>query len=99
MKKFSDFGIKIESSGFSGDKIKMDKVLNRSIVVHDYKVADSKFKEKHPKCLYLQISMNGIKFILFSGSKILIETIEKVPKEGFPFSTVIIKENEHFEFS
>jgi hypothetical protein len=36
MHQFKDFGIKPKLQCFVGDKIKMNKVLNREIVVHDF---------------------------------------------------------------
>lgn len=38
MNSFSQFNIKAPEKGFEGDKIKMSKVLNREIVIHDFKI-------------------------------------------------------------
>lgn len=101
MNKFSQFNIKNTIKGFEGDKIKMSKVLNREIVVHHFKIEDSKvFKEKGTgKCLQLQISLNGNKHVIFTSSSGLIEVIKQVPENGFPFITTIIEENERFKFT
>lgn len=101
MNSFSQFNIKITSQAFEGDKIKMSKILNREIVVHHFKLEDSKvFKEKGSgKCLYLQISFNQQKHIVFTGSSWLIETIQQVPETGFPFTTTIVEENERYLFT
>lgn len=32
-------------------------------------------------------------------SRYLIQMIEEVPKGGFPFKTIIVKENENYEFT
>lgn len=96
MKKFKDFGIKPEIQSFIGDKIKMERILNREIVVFDYKIEDSKF---HGKRLDMQIGIGETKHVVFTGSTILISVIQKVPKEDFPFTTTIVRENEHFEFT
>ena len=101
MKNFSQFNIQSEKKEFEGDKIKMSKILNREIVVHHFKLEDSKiFKEKGSgKCLYLQISFNNVKYIVFTGSGRLIEVIQQIPDDGFPFLTTIIEENECYKFS
>lgn len=100
MKKFSELGIKLESQGFIGEKIRIDKVQNRQISIHDFKIRDSKFKDKgNGKCLYMQIEIDGIKRVLFTGSGALMELIEKIDKADFPFTATIIKENDRFEFS
>jgi hypothetical protein len=46
-----------------------------------------------------QIESDGSKRVLFSGSSYLMDMIQKVPKEGFPFTTTIVKNNEHLEFT
>ena len=101
MKNFSQFNIQQTAKGFEGDKIKMSKILNREIVVHHFKIEDSKvFKEKGSgKCLHLQISFNNEKHIIFTSSSGLIEVIQKIPENGFPFTTTIIEENDRFLFS
>jgi hypothetical protein len=43
--------------------------------------------------------MDGEKRVVFTGSTILIDTIKQVPKEKFPFETIIVKENEYYEFT
>jgi len=101
MNTFSQFNIKIESQAFEGDKIKMSKILNREIVVHHFKIEDSKvFKERGSgKCLCLQISFDNRKHIVFIGATGLIEVIQKVPETGFPFTTTIVEENERYLFT
>jgi len=101
MNSFSQFNIATASKNFEGDKIKMSKILNREIVVHAFKIEESKvFKERGTgKCLHLQISFNNEKHIVFTGSSGLIEVIEQVPASGFPFTTTIKQENERFLFT
>jgi hypothetical protein len=79
----------------------MSKILNREIVVHAFKIEDSKvFKEKGSgKCLQLQISFNNEKYVVFTGASGLIEVIQQIPANGFPFTTTIAQENERFIFT
>jgi hypothetical protein len=101
MKKFSQFKIEVTSKCFVGDKIKMAKILNREIIVHDFKLGDSKiFLDRGTgKCLQLQISVNEEKHILFTSSIGLIEAIQQVPADDFPFTATIIEENDRFKFT
>lgn len=103
MNTFSQFNIKVESQAFEGDKIKMSKILNREIVVHHFKLEDSKvkaFQDKGTgKCLHLQISINNQKHVVFTSSTGLIEVIQKVPDTGFPFTTTIVEENDRYNFT
>lgn len=100
MHSFKDFGIKPQVKCFEGDKIKIDRILNKQILVEEYKIDESKFKDKGTgKLLTLQIFTDNSKRVLFTGSSTLIEMIQKVPKDKFPFMTTIVKENERFEFT
>jgi len=101
MKSFEQFNIKLTTKGFEGDKIKMSKILNKVIIVYYYKIEDSKvYKDRGTcKCLQLQISINEIKHIIFTSSSGLIEMIQQVPEDGFPFETTIVQDNDRFKFT
>ncbi len=99
MNCFKEFGIKVSSKGFEGDKIKIDRVMNKQIVVEYFKIESSKYEKGNGKCLCLQIIIDNTKRVVFSGSSSLMEMIEKVPGNGFPFTTTIVKENERFQFT
>ncbi len=100
MKTFKDFNLKPLSNVFVGDKVKIMKVLNKTIIIHAYKTDPSQYpKNKGGKVMTLQIENNGAKGIIFTGSEYLMQQIKQVPEDGFPFETTIIKNGEHFEFS
>ncbi|AOW08727.1 hypothetical protein [Flavobacterium gilvum] len=98
MNNFKDFKIKAELSTFTGDKIKVDRLLNAEISVLAYKIEDSKVKQG-TKLLILQLEKSGTKHVLFTGSTILMQMIKQVPEDKFPFKTTIVKESEHLEFT
>jgi hypothetical protein len=97
MHNFKDFGIKIEAKGFIGDKISIDRLLNKPITVITYKIEKSKFKTT--ECLHLQLEVDNQKRVMFIGSSNLIKMIEQVPKDKFPFNTMIVKEGFTFQFT
>lgn len=97
MKTFSDFNIQIAQNTFTGDKIKISKILNVPIVVHAHKLEKSKHFTND--CLHLQIEVNKEKRVCFSGSTKLIEQIQQVPSQGYPFATTIISDNEMYIFT
>lgn len=99
IKKFKDLGIQPVSAGFEGEKIRIDRILNREIVIYDFKIVTSKYPDKGEMCLHLQIAIDDKKHIVFSGSKVLQSLIEQVDKKDFPFETTIIKDNQRFEFT
>lgn len=98
MNNFKNFGIKATSTAFTGDKIKINKILNIEIEVIQYKIENSKVKEG-TQLLTIQFKKNNQTHIAFTGSKVLIEQIKQVPKENFPFITTISNINEYYEFT
>jgi len=100
-KQFKDFGIKSESKSFVGNKIELFKVLNEEITVHEFKIKDSKYDKENAagKCLHLQIEYNGEKRVLFTGSVVMMDMIQQVEKDDFPFTTKITKDNGRYLFT
>jgi|SRR5690554_5519198 len=98
MNNFKNFNIKPNLSTFTGDKIKINKVLNTEIIIHKYKIEDSKAKPG-TKMMTLQIERNQEKNIIFTGSRVLMDMIQQIPETGFPFKTTIVRESEHLEFT
>lgn len=92
---FSELGITAQGSGFVGNRIDITEILNQEIIVHDFKIGPSKFpKPNRPDRMDLQIEIDNVKRITWSGSGPLIEMIQKVPKGSFPFKTTIKKEKD-----
>lgn len=97
MKQFSDFAEEVNT--LVGDKIKIEEVLGKSIMVIGYKIGDSKYaKTEDDKVLTLQFKLDNENRILFSGSKVLLEQCEKYKSE-MPFMTKIEKNNKFYTFS
>lgn len=100
LKKFKDLGISAPVAALEGDKIGIDRILNRVIVVHSFRVEPSKFPEKgYTTCLYLQIAIGEIKYVVFTSSKILQNMISGVAADDFPFEATIERKNGRLEFS
>lgn len=97
MNRFKEFNIKPNISAFVGEKVRINKILNTEIIVHDFKIKDSE-KKPGTKYLTLQISRKEEKEVVFTGSKTLMDMIDQVPKEKFPFTTTIIQEDQMFQF-
>lgn len=100
MHSFNEFGIKPKQQTFEGEKIKIERILNKVIIVDAFKIDESKFKDKgNGKLLTIQIIVDNNKRVLFTGSINLMDMIQEVPKDKFPFQATIIKENERYEFT
>ena len=98
MNKFSDFNVSVDLP-MSGEKIKISKILNRKIIVNDYRLNDSKYsKNKSGQCLTLQIVFEGVKRVVFTGSDVLIRQITQVNRDCLPFECEIMQEGDHYEF-
>ncbi|NJE06874.1 hypothetical protein E3E36_12170, partial [Thermococcus sp. M36] len=79
--------------------IKIDRVLNKQITVEAYKIEQSKFEKGNGKRLDMQITVDGTKRLLFTGSINLMDMIQQVPSDKFPFTTTIVRENERLIFT
>lgn len=93
--RFSDFAE--ETKSFEGDKKKIDEILNQEILVVDFKVKDSKH-HRDSQYVTLQFKIDADSFIMFSGSKVLAEQLEKY-KDNIPFYAVIKKIDKYYTFS
>ncbi|MGQ0738264.1 MAG: hypothetical protein ACT4OJ_04320 [Bacteroidota bacterium] len=100
MNAFKDLGVKMAPQGFTGNKIDMDDLLNKEIVLLDYKITDSKYQGKGSgKCLHLWVQVEGKKRVAFNGATGLMNTLDQIDKSKFPFTTVIKRENKRYEFT
>ncbi|QGK72821.1 hypothetical protein [Flavobacterium sp. SLB02] len=97
MKNFKDFNIQPVIENFVGDKIETKKLLDKEIVIKDFKVVPSKFEGRGDR-LDMQIEYKDEDRVVFTGGKYLIQTIEKVPKDCFPFKAKIVEMDGHLEF-
>lgn len=97
VKRFGDFAREVKP--LDGSKVKIDEVINREILVVDFKVNHSRYEKKGAEeCLTLQFEMDGTKHIFFTGSRVLIDQIQKY-KHELPFATVIKKIDKYCTFT
>lgn len=89
--KFSDFAD--EEVGLEGDKKKIEEILNKEILVIGHRIGKSKYKDKN--YLTLQFENGGDKYIVFTGSGVLIKQVQKY-EDKIPFHTTIKKVNSYF---
>jgi len=91
MKRFADFAE--EHKPLEGDKVKLNDILNQEIEITGYSIKQSKYKESD--YLTLQFKIDGNLNILFTGSGVLINQLEKYENE-IPFVTEIKKINKYY---
>ena len=93
--RFSDFAE--ESKAFDGDKKKIEEILNKEILVLDFKLKESKH-HRDTQYITLQFKLDNITFIIFNGSKVLADQLEKY-KDNLPFYATIKKIDKYYTFS
>jgi hypothetical protein len=92
--RFGDFA---EEETFDGDKIKLDEILNKEILVAGYKIKDS-HQKKGTQYLTIHFELGGEKHVTFTGSVVLMDQLKKY-ESHLPFLAVIKKINRHYTFS
>lgn len=93
--KFSEFAK--EQLPMPGDKKRLDEILGKQITVVDYRLRKSKHRDGS-QCLQLQFILDGKVFVLFTGSTVLINQIEK-STDQIPFDCVISKVDRYYSFT
>lgn len=92
-KHFADFA---KETILDGDKIRIDDIINEEITILNYSIKTSKLKDG--KYLTLQINKNDKKYVIFTGSHVLMDQIEKYKNE-IPFLTTIRKINKYYSLT
>lgn len=100
MKLFSELGVTIDSAPMTGEKIKINRILNKEIEVVDFELSESKFKKENGRaCLKLQIRHEGELRVIFTGSVMMVKAIECIKREMLPFITTVIENNGFYQFT
>jgi len=93
MKKFGDFA---KETILDGTKIRIDDVINKEITILNHSIKTSKLKDGN--YLTLQIEKDDKKYVIFTGSLVLIDQIKKY-KDEIPFLTTIRKINKYYSLT
>jgi hypothetical protein len=101
-KRFKDFAK--EPALLDGEKIRIDKLLGKEIMVIGYRIAPSKFDDGDVKkgalCLTIQFEYPSKKghYIVFTGSEILLRQFQEYAQE-IPFLATIKRVDRFFSLS
>ena len=100
LKSFKSLNVPMPSIGFEGTKIDIQELIDRDIILHDFKIEDSKFpKPGKEKCLHLQVAIGEIKYVSFTPTLRLIRQATSIEKGQLPITTKIIRAGKSLEFS
>lgn len=80
-----------------GKKIFMRDILNRTVLVTDFRIIKSKHRTDG-ECLQLQIYVDNEVYVLFTGSAVLISEIRAF-QDKIPFYTSITQADKYFSFA
>ena len=80
-----------------GVKMRLDQILNREILVTDFRIMKSKH---HPgqECLQFQYLLDSQVCVSFTGSGVLMDQISSVG-DNIPFNTTVVKIDRYYSFS
>ena len=99
MKQFSD--ISQEQQKPEGEKVKLEAILDKPIILTNAMINESRFsRNKSGKyvAIEFQYDENSEKHVVFTGSDVLIQQIEKYQDE-MPFQATIKRINKYFTLS
>jgi len=88
--KFNEFAS--DEKALDGQKQSIEHVLNIEILIIGFKVKGSKFKDR---CLTIQFIQMDQRYILFTGSNVLIDQLTKY-EDKIPFYTTIKKIDKYY---
>lgn len=97
MKQFKELGI-VSKKSFVGNKIYIENILGKEIIVEFYDIKPSK-KNDGSNCLHMQIKMQEVNHVIFSSGTFLMDQLKQLKDDDFPFKTIIVKINRHYEFT
>ena len=97
VENFSDFAKNI---AFKGDKLRLEEILDKEIIVYRYRVGESKYNRQKEDSHYLKLQIKyDTKYrVVFTGSKVLLNQIKQY-ESHLPFRTKIIKSGNYYSFS
>ncbi len=80
-----------------GVKKRLDEILNKEILVVDFRITKSK-KREDSECLQIQFVCDGVTCVTFTGSSVLCTQIQSV-RDHVPFRTCVTKIDKYYSFS
>jgi hypothetical protein len=97
LERFSDFAD--EDKPLDGEKRKLEQVLNMELVVTGERIRESKYREEgRRRYAQIQVELKGKRYVVFTGSEVLIGQLEKY-RDHIPFVATVKKIDRYYTFS
>lgn len=93
---FQTLGVKKIKRPFEGKKVNINDLVGKPITILDFEIRDSK-KKADTKYVRMQISLDGTKLYVNTGSKYLMEILSQITVEDLPIETEVLN-NRGFYF-
>ena len=97
--RFSDFA---QDGPLDGDKMSIEKILDKEIVIRNFRIKNSRFKDQNSaSCLTLQFSFPGEdkRYIVFTGSAVIADQMERHATGNMPFVATIRRIGKYFSLT
>jgi len=94
--RFSEFADPEDCGRLGGEKKKIDDILNIEILLKKYRISKSKHNQGY--YITLQFEMDGVLYVAFTGSQVIIDQVKKY-SEKLPFFTKVIKVGKSYSLS
>lgn len=94
MRNFGELNV-VVNRRFAGQRIRINTLLDRDIIVHDIEIRESKIKKENEekKCIYVDIEVDGERRLLWGSYRFMIQQAEQLTSDHFPFKCRI--KNDH----
>jgi len=88
-----------EGKTFSGDRVEFISLLNRSFIIKDFDVRQSKFYNDRQYTIIQGCNLEGNEdFVAFTTSAVVIEKLKKIKeKNAFPIAVKLVKKKRYFD--
>ena len=88
-----------EGKTFSGDRVEFLSLLNRSFIIKDFDVRQSKYYENKQYAIIQGCNLEGAEdFVAFTTSTVVIEKFKKIKeKNAFPVAVKLVKKKRYFD--
>lgn len=95
MLNFADFA---DEKPLAGEKLRIKDILGKEIIIKAFRITASKYPNDTGDCLMLQYELDGEEHVTFTGSKVLMNQVQKY-QEHIPFKTKLIKPDRYITMS
>lgn len=99
MNKYTD--IKKDSNNLEGTKISIKDILNKNIIIYAFRTLESRFhsNETIAQFQFAYNENNTNRFVCFTSSKAILNDLQTIPLDKFPFSTSVITKTSKNSFA